>query len=357
MRTDLFDYLLPDELIARYPTEARDGARMLVVARDRVEHDSVRQWPERVETGSLVVLNQTKVLRARLLGVREPGRGRVEIFLLRRLSVDEPQTVQLWEALGRANRPLRAGTHISVGEVSIRVSAKRDDGTLVVEIRAPGDVNAALERVGEVPIPPYLKRRACAMDGERYQTVYARESGSVAAPTAGLHVTDVMLGRLAERGVRTAYVTLHVGAGTFKPVEADDLEAHTMHREWFHVPDGVAAAIAETRHAGGKVVAVGTTVVRALESAADPDARGLVRATSGETRIMIRPGVPFRVVDALLTNFHQPRSTLLALVSAFAGRKRVLNAYEAAIRAGYRFLSYGDAMWIPARIEEEDQEQ
>ncbi len=353
MLTELFDYDLPNALIARHPTPARDGARMLTVGRDGLGHGWIRHWPELVDRRALVVLNQTRVLRARLRGRREPSQGQVELFLLRpedRTSVS--REVQYWSAFGRASSPLRSGTLIRVGDLEATVRERREGGELLLELRGAPDVDDAIERNGEVPIPPYLKRPVCDSDRERYQTVFAKQTGSVAAPTAGLHLTSAMLDRLVERGVQIARITLHVGAGTFKPVQAHDLDDHVMHKETFEVSHAVVEAIRRVRRARGPVIAVGTTVVRALESAADPEEAGQVRAVTGETSLMIRPGNPLRVVDGLLTNFHQPRSTLLALVSAFVGRARILRAYKEAIAREYRFLSYGDAMWIPERLPE-----
>ena len=348
MRTDLFDYELPDSLIARHPTAARDGARLIIVRQEANEHHWVRRWPELLEPGALVVLNQTRVFNARLRGHKEPGGGSVELFLLRpQCSIAGPANEAVWEAFGRSNRPLRSGTVVRCGEIQATVLKKEADGHLLVALAAPRELYDAIDQVGEVPIPPYLHRLPCASDRERYQTVYASEKGSVAAPTAGLHLTSEMLKAIRMAGASVVAITLHVGAGTFRPIQAETLEAHTMHSEHFRVTDEVAHAIEETRRRGNSVVAVGTTVVRALESASDPERPGLVRAMEGETQLMLRPGSPIRVVDALLTNFHQPRSTLLALVAAFIGRERMLGAYDEAKRHGYRFLSYGDAMWIP----------
>jgi len=355
VRTDLFDYVLPDELIASAPLAARDGGRMCVVGNGTLQHALVRDFPGELGPGDLLVLNDTKVRPARLycrrsatVGQNDEG-GKVELLFLERISVEAPDA-QRWTALGRANRPLRPGDALTVGEIQLRVRAKQEGGLL--EIDVPGDLDALLEHHGELPIPPYMRRAADERDQARYQTVFARHLGSAAAPTAGLHLTTELLGEVEARGARIERLTLHVGIGTFRPVVAADLDDHAMHSEAFDVSDGLADAVRQTRAAGGRVVAVGTTVVRALEAAADLEHPGEVRAMSGRTSLLIQPGYRFRVVDALLTNFHMPKSTLLALVSAFAGYERLFSAYRAAVDARYRFLSYGDAMWIPARSQE-----
>ena len=353
MRTELLDYPLPEALIARWPNAQRDASRLLVVERDRVCHRCFADWPELLTPGSLLVLNDSRVLKARIVGARKPGGGRVELLLLRRLDVGDPNdvaTVERWRALGHANRPLRSGHVIEADGLTAEVLEREPQGVLTVSMRAVGGVRAALERVGHVPIPPYLRRPDAACDVERYQTVYARRDGSVAAPTAGLHLTGAVLQRIRDRGVTVGSLTLHVGLGTFRPVTSDDLDDHPMHEEWFEIPPELVAGVDHARRAGKPVVAVGTTAVRALESAADEGRVGHIVAGAKETRLLIQPGYRFRVVDALLTNFHQPRSTLMALVSAFAGLDRIREAYRVAVQKEYRFLSYGDAMWIPERL-------
>jgi S-adenosylmethionine:tRNA ribosyltransferase-isomerase len=314
------------------------------VKEHRFEHHRVKDLVELIEPNSLLVLNQTRVLHARLLGRRVPGGGRVEILLLRQ-GADKA----CWTALGKANRPLRAGDAIEVGTLNVSVLDKSENGTLLVRLRAPVHVDAALAAAGQLPLPPYVKRPPDTDDDERYQTVYAAKPGSVAAPTAGLHFSPEAPEELERRGVELCFLTLHIGVGTFRPVTAPDLNQHDMHEEVFEVSDTVSEQVGRARRDGRRVVAVGTTVVRALESAADPSKAGLVKVSAGTTRLLIQPGYRFRVVDSLLTNFHMPRSTLLALVSAFAGRDRVLKAYQVALDDNYRFLSYGDAMWIPRR--------
>lgn len=317
---------------------------------------SLADW---VVEGTVVVVNDTRVMPARLFGRREATGGKVEILLLEPTAAPaqrEPGCRERWRALGRSSKPLRAGTRLLLGEdESLRaevVGRGADDPAVVeVELHSARDEGtlAALNRLGHMPLPPYVRRADDGLDRERYQTIFARVDGAVAAPTAGLHLSERGVRALEQAGARLATVTLHVGLGTFQPVAAEDLDAHPMHAEWFAVPVETVAAIEEARRSGAPVLAVGTTVVRALESAADDE--GGVRATSGQTRLLIQPGYRFRVVDQLLTNFHLPRSTLLALVSAFGGRESVLAAYREAIERGYRFYSYGDAMLLRERAD------
>lgn len=349
MRTQLFDYRLPPERVAQRPAGRRELARMLTVTESALEDDCVGRWADRVPAGALVIVNETKVDRARLVLERPHTGGKVEVFLLRRADAGEQDaSVARFEAMTRANRPLSEGDAIGLGDLKGRVlGSAGENGTRLVELEAPGGVDAALDRYGQVPLPPYIKRPAEPEDLERYQTVFARERGSVAAPTAGLHLSQQTFARLEERGVAVGRLTLHVGLGTFRPVRSDDLDGHPMHAEWCDVGEALVEQVRAARRRSRPVVAVGTTVVRALESAAEGGSLGPMR---GETRLLIQPGYRFRVVDALLTNFHAPRSTLVALVAAFAGRERTLAAYDAALDRGYRFLSYGDAMWIPRRL-------
>jgi len=349
LRTSLLDYALPEGRIAQHPPAARDGGRLLVLREGEIEHRRVTDLVTLIPEGSLVVVNDSRVIRARLLGRRAGSGGRVEILLLEPSPEEGVQAASRWRALGRSSRPLRPGAVVEVGTLRVVVEERGADGTLRVAVSGPGELSEAIAREGAVPLPPYIRRAAEAADVERYQTTYARHPGSVAAPTAGLHLTTALREELAARGVRWGSVTLHVGLGTFRPVEVEDLDQHPMHEESVRVPPELADAVAQTRAAGGKVIAIGTTVVRALESARDPARPGHVLAGEGRTRLLIQPGYAFGVVDGLLTNFHQPRSTLLALVAAFAGLSRVQAAYSAALDAGYRFLSYGDAMWIPER--------
>lgn len=345
VRVAELDYDLPEELVAQEPSPERDGARLLLLDRDRenaIAHDAVRSLPERVRP-ALWVVNDTRVIPARLFA-QKPSGGRVEILLLERIGSEGCH--ERWRALGRASKPLRAGVALDVEGASlvITIRERTDDGTLLVELEAPEPVSAVLPRVGHVPLPPYIRRADRPADRARYQTVFAERPGAVAAPTAGLHFSERLLSELERRGHRIARVTLHVGVGTFRPVTAERLEDHPMHAERYEISDAAAEAIAAARRDGMPVVAVGTTVVRTLESASVGD--GHVRPGAGQTQLFIQPPFSFTVVDALFTNFHLPRSTLLALVMAFGGVSAVRAAYAQAVQERYRFFSYGDAMLI-----------
>jgi S-adenosylmethionine:tRNA ribosyltransferase-isomerase len=338
-----FDYELPPELIAQEPLAARDASRLLTLDRTSgaCEHRVFRDLPARLRRGDLLVVNRSRVLPARLIGTRRGG-GTAEVLLLRDRGGDR------WEAMLRPGRRLGPGSRVRVDDtldVEVADEPPWTDGRRVVRLHVSrGTVADALARAGHVPLPPYIRRADRDEDRERYQTVFAREPGSVAAPTAGLHFTPELLADLADRGVERAEVVLHVGPGTFRPVQVDDVTTHTVPAEPFVVPEETAQAVARARGRGGRVVAVGTTSTRVLESAAR--GQGTVAPGEGETALAITPGFSFRVVDALITNFHLPRSSLLLLVSAFAGRERVLAAYAEAVRERYRFYSYGDAMLI-----------
>lgn len=350
MRTELLDYELPDELIARRPLAERDASRLLVLDRGQIEHRRIRELPGMLPEGALLVVNDTRVRRARVLGRRRGSGGRVELlFLGRRPELEGAEGREVWEALGRSSKPLRPSVIIDAGRLACEVLERAGDGIVRVAVSAPAAVESVLAEEGRVPIPPYLGRDDDADDVTRYQTVYAERVGSVAAPTAGLHLTPELLGAIAARGVELGRLELEVGLGTFKPIVADDLSEHVMHEERYEIAPALAAQIASARSRRAPVVAVGTTVVRALESASDPQRPGCVQAGRGATRLLIQPGYAFQVVDALLTNFHQPRSTLLALVAAFAGEGAMRAAYAAAVAERYRFLSFGDAMWLPRR--------
>jgi S-adenosylmethionine:tRNA ribosyltransferase-isomerase len=343
LRIDDFDYTLPPGAIAQEALPDRASSRLMVLdhAGAEVRHRVFRDLPELLSPGDLLVVNRTRVFPARLLGQREGG-GKAEVLLIRPLGGD------VWEALVRPGRRLRAGTRVIVAEdlaLRIESGASRDDSARRrVRLECVGDPAVVLERRGHTPLPPYIRRPDRPEDRERYQTVYARETGSVAAPTAGLHFTPELLTALEARGVERAEVVLHVRPGTFRPVQAAQVEDHRVEPEPYRVPGETVAAIRRARARGGRVVAVGTTTVRALESAAARE--GEVIESEGETELVILPGFRFQVVDALLTNFHLPRSSLLLLVCALGGRERVLAAYGEAVRAGYRFYSYGDAMLI-----------
>jgi len=341
VKTSDFDYELPREFIAQYPADRRDESRLLVMRRDTgaVEHRVFRDIGEYIEPGDVLVVNESEVIPARLLG-RRSGGGRAEMFLLRNLGN------RRWEVLVRPGARIRQGAELSFGDGQLmaRVVEVLADGKRLVSLSAPGDVAAAVESLGAIPLPPYISREPEPVDNLRYQTVYARVPGAVAAPTAGLHFTEELLSELGAAGVATARLTLHVGIGTFRPVSVEDPADHPMESERFEVSAEAAEAINGAREAGGRVIAVGTTSVRTLESIAGED--GHVEAGSGSTDLFIRSPYRFKCVDVLLTNFHLPKSTLLMLVSAFAGRERVLDAYAEAVRERYRFYSYGDAMLL-----------
>jgi S-adenosylmethionine:tRNA ribosyltransferase-isomerase len=352
MRVDAFDYALPNELIAQAPASEREQARLLVVpASGALQHRSIADLAEQVTPGTLVVVNDTKVFPARILGTKEGTGGKSEVFLVRKLgdAVDDSgRATQRWRALARASKALRPGTRIVKDALVVEFEGKAEDGLFEVRLstRDGSPVDEARTKAGQVPLPPYIKRDVRPEDIDRYQTVFARAEGAVAAPTAGLHLTPALMKRLESRGCEIATCTLHVGLGTFQPVTVDDLDDHPMHSEYFEVPRALAPAIARARARDAPVLAVGTTVVRALESARDPEKPGHVRACAEDTRILIQPGHTFSVVDRLLTNFHLPKSTLLALVCAFAGTERVLDVYATAVKERYRFFSYGDAMLL-----------
>ena len=343
MRRQDFAYDLPEELIAQAPLAERSASRMLVLEGPTAApaDRAVRDLPGLLQHGDLLVLNDTRVIAARLVGAKPTG-GRVEILLERGLAGHE--------ALGQlaASKPVRAGLEIETAGGTVRVLGREDE---LWRIALPAPALEFFQRCGEVPLPPYIRRRPDHTDRERYQSIFAREPGAVAAPTASLHFDEPLLAALAERGVNRTHITLHVGAGTFQPLRTESLAAHTLHAERAWVSAATCEAIARTRARGGRVVAVGTTVVRALESAALA-ANGGAASTralapwSGDTRLFITPGFRFQVSDVLLTNFHLPESTLLMLVCAFAGQRPVLAAYAHAVRARYRFFSYGDAMLV-----------
>ena len=345
LHTSDFDYHLPPELIAQTPAEPRDSSRLLVLARgnaDGIEHRSFRNLTDYLRPGDLMVFNRSRVIPARLHGTETRSGARVEVLLVRRL---EPG---IWQALGRPGRRLRAGAQVVVesseagdasNSVTVEILETHENGLRTVRLSD----EAGLDNLGELPLPPYIKETPD--DPERYQTVYADAPGSVAAPTAGLHFTDGMLESIRDLGVHTAWVTLHVGLDTFRPVHGEDIGEHKIHTEWFELPQDTADAVNRARRDGNRIIAVGTTTVRTLEHVAR-DANGDITATTGDADLFITPGHQFRLVDAMLTNFHLPRSTLLMLVSAFAGRERILAAYREAIEREYRFYSFGDAMLI-----------
>ena len=340
MKKSDFYYDLPPELIAQTPLERRDGSRLMCLDRESgaLEHRHFYELPELLHPGDCLVLNDSRVLPARLIGHRLPGGGACEVLLL----VDRGDSV--WECLVRPGKKLRPGAKLSFGngELTATVEAEVEGGNRLVRFSYEGIFLEVLERLGEMPLPPYIKEKL--QDRERYQTVYSRELGSAAAPTAGLHFTKELLEQIRAMGVNVCYLTLHVGLGTFRPVKEEDILDHEMHSEFCIMPEETARIINETKQNGGRVVAVGTTSCRTIESFANDD--GSMEAKSGWTNIFIYPGYRFKCIDALVTNFHLPESTLIMLVSALAGRENILNAYQTAVAERYRFFSFGDAMFI-----------
>ena len=339
MKRSDFAYDLPKELIAQTPLERRDGSRLMLLSKTTgaVEHRHFYELPDFLREGDCLVLNDSRVLPARLLGQRDTG-GAVEVVLLRDLGDG------CWECLTRPGKKTRPGTELHFGDGSLTATVEEvlEGGNRRIRFHYEGIFLEILERLGKMPLPPYIT--AELEESERYQTVYSREIGSAAAPTAGLHFTPELLEKIAQKGVRICDVTLHVGLGTFRPVKADDIEDHDMHAEFCTIPPETARIVTETKAAGGRVVCVGTTSCRTVESFARED--GSLPESSGWTSIFIYPGYRFKCLDALVTNFHLPESTLIMLVSALAGREHVLAAYEEAVRERYRFFSFGDAMFI-----------
>ena len=364
MDINLFDYELPEELIAQTPLPERTGSRLLTLNKrtGEIGHRRFDELHQFLRAGDLLVLNDTKVIPARLIGTKEGTGAKVEVLLLRSLGDDR------WEALVKPGKRVRAGTAIHFGSrapdeafdacsgapavygvggvplLTAVVEEEREMGGRIIRFQYNGIFNEILHRLGQMPLPPYIKERLA--DGERYQTVYARHEGSAAAPTAGLHFTEAYLRKLEEEGIGIASVTLHVGLGTFRPVSVERVEDHRMHAEYYRIPPETAERINQARERGGKIVAVGTTSARTLETAAGRFADRPLQPCDGWTDLFIYPGYSFRIVDALLTNFHLPKSTLLMLVSALAGTDNVLRAYREAVERRYRFFSFGDAMFI-----------
>ena len=339
MRKSDFYFDLPEELIAQTPLERRDSSRLLHLDKTtgELEHRHFYDLLDYLREGDCMVFNDSRVLPARLIGARPTG-GSVELVLLRDLGEGR------WECLSRPGRKTKPGTEILFGngELKATVESVAEGGNRIVRFDYEGIFLEVLERLGKMPLPPYIKEEL--QDSERYQTVYSREIGSAAAPTAGLHFTKELMEKIAAKGVKLCYVTLHVGLGTFRPVKAEEIEDHEMHSEFCIIPEETARIVSETKKKGGRVIAVGTTSCRTLESFARED--GSLPTTSGWTNIFIYPGYTFKCVDALVTNFHLPESTLIMLVSALAGREHVLHAYEEAVKERYRFFSFGDAMFI-----------
>lgn len=335
-----FYFELPEELIAQDPLADRSGSRMLMLDKTdgRIEHHIFKEIVDYLRPGDCLVLNNTKVLPARLSGRRENTGGSIEVLLLKRKGDD------VWETLVKPGRKAKPGTRILFGDGSLQAEVLDvvEDGNRLIRFSYEGIFEEVLDRLGEMPLPPYITHKL--QDKNRYQTVYARYEGSAAAPTAGLHFTKELLQKISDKGVDIAYVTLHVGLGTFRPVKADNILEHHMHAEYYQVTEEAAGKINRAKASGGRVICVGTTSCRTVESAAGDD--GTLKAGCGNTEIFIYPGYRFKVLDCLITNFHLPESTLVMLVSALAGREHVLHAYEEAIRLKYRFFSFGDAMFI-----------
>ena len=344
MKTSDFYYELPQELIAQDPLTDRSASRLLVLNKDTGEtkHDVFKDIIDYLKPGDCLVLNNTRVIPARLLGIKPDTGAAVEVFLLKRLSENE------WETLVRPGKKLRTGAKVSFGDglLTGEIIEQLPDGNRIVRFNYDYIFEEILDKLGEMPLPPYITHKLA--DRERYQTVYSKYEGSAAAPTAGLHFTTDLLKRIEEKGVRLAYVTLHVGLGTFRPVKAEDVTEHKMHSEWYRIDQPTADIINKTKAEGGRVICVGTTSCRTIESAAKPDGRGsfFLEETEGDTDIFIYPGYEFKLMDCLITNFHLPESTLIMLVSALAGRENVLAAYKEAVEERYRFFSFGDAMFV-----------
>ena len=340
MKTSDFYYDLPQELIAQDPLEDRSSSRLLVLDREtgEMEHRVFRDITEYLRPGDCLVVNNTKVIPARLLGVKQDTGAGIEILLLKR------KADNVWETLVKPGKKARPGARIVFGDGILKgeVLEVVDEGNRLIRFEYEGIFEEILDRLGQMPLPPYITHQL--KDKNRYQTVYAEHDGSATAPTAGLHFTPELLEEIQAKGVRLAHVTLHVGLGTFRPVKVEDVSQHHMHSEYYVVEEEQARLINDTRAAGGRVICVGTTSCRTLESAADED--GILRAGSGWTDIFIYPGYRFKIMDALITNFHLPESTLLMLVSAFADKEKIMKAYEEAVRQRYRFFSFGDAMFI-----------
>ena len=338
MKTSDFFYELPEELIAQDPLEDRTASRLLVLDRktDKLEHKIFGDVINYLNPGDCLVINNTRVIPARLIGEKEGTGGKVEILLLKRREND------IWESLVKPGKKLRPGARVTFGDGRLKAEILEiaEEGNRLVKFYYEGIFEEILDSLGEMPLPPYITHKL--EDKEMYQTVYAKFDGSAAAPTAGLHFTNELLEKIRQKGIRIASITLHVGLGTFRPVKVEDVNNHHMHTEWYEVNNEAADIINETKKNGGRVICVGTTSCRTIESVADEN--GLMSAKTGETDIFIYPGYKFKVMDGLITNFHLPESTLVMLVSAFAGKERVLSAYETAVKERYRFFSFGDAM-------------
>lgn len=340
MNTKDFYFNLPPELIAQTPLKERTASRLLVLNRETGElaHRHFYDIIDYLNEGDCLVMNNTRVIPARLYGAKEGTGGKIEFLLLKRIEGNK------WEVILKPGRRAKVGTRFTFGDglLTAEILEQKEDGGRIVEFFYDGIWEELLDRLGEMPLPPYIKEKLD--DRERYQTVYSKIEGSAAAPTAGLHFTDELLEKIRAKGIKTAFLTLHVGLGTFRPVSVENVESHVMHSEYYEVSEETAKTVNETRKAGGRIIAVGTTSVRTLETCTTEN--GELLAKSGETKIFIYPGYKFKAVDALITNFHLPESTLLMLVSAFSDKETILRAYETAVSEKYRFFSFGDAMFI-----------
>lgn len=340
MKVSDFYFELPEELIAQYPLEKRDSSRLMVLDKKtgEIEHRKFHDILEYLNEGDTLVLNNTRVLPARLIGEKEETGGKIEFLLLKRIEGDK------WECLAKPGRKAKVGTVFTFGEGKLKAIVREigEEGNRIIEFKYDGIFEQVLDELGQMPLPPYIHEKL--EDKERYQTVYSKEKGSAAAPTAGLHFTEELLKEIKDKGVNIAYLTLHVGLGTFRPVKVDDVNNHVMHSEYYHLDKENAELINKTKEAGKRVIAVGTTSSRTLETIGDETGR--VREQSGWTDIFIYPGYKFKIVDNLITNFHLPESTLIMLVSALAGQDNIMNAYKTAVKEKYRFFSFGDSMFI-----------
>ncbi|MDM0472276.1 tRNA preQ1(34) S-adenosylmethionine ribosyltransferase-isomerase QueA [Clostridium perfringens] len=340
MKVSDFYFELPEELIAQYPLEKRDSSRLMVLDKKtgEIEHRKFHDILEYLNEGDTLVLNNTRVLPARLIGEKEETGGKIEFLLLKRIEGDK------WECLAKPGRKAKVGTVFTFGEGKLKAIVREigEEGNRIIEFMYDGIFEQVLDELGQMPLPPYIHEKL--EDKERYQTVYSKEKGSAAAPTAGLHFTEELLKEIKDKGVNIAYLTLHVGLGTFRPVKVDDVNNHVMHSEYYHLDKENAEIINKTKEAGKRVIAVGTTSSRTLETIGDENGR--VREQSGWTDIFIYPGYKFKIVDNLITNFHLPESTLIMLVSALAGQDNIMNAYNTAVKEKYRFFSFGDSMFI-----------
>ncbi|MGG7077892.1 tRNA preQ1(34) S-adenosylmethionine ribosyltransferase-isomerase QueA [Clostridium sardiniense] len=340
MKVSDFDFYLPEELIAQHPLEKRDTSRLMVLDKKtgEIEHKIFKDILDYLNEGDTLILNNTRVMPARLIGSKEGTGGKIEFLLLKRLDGDK------WECLAKPGKSAKPGRRFEFGEGKLKCEVLEvlETGNRVIEFEYEGIFEEVLDSLGEMPLPPYIHERLD--DRERYQTVYSKETGSAAAPTAGLHFTEELLKEIEDKGVNVAYLTLHVGLGTFRPVKAETIDEHIMHSEFYQLSKETADIINNTKKNGGRVISVGTTSTRTLETIGDEN--GMVRECSGWTDIFIYPGYKFKVVDNLITNFHLPESTLIMLVSALAGQEHVLNAYKEAVKERYRFFSFGDAMFI-----------